>query len=224
MELHVRTFWLPRRGHTPEAYEDAFAGPTQHVDGWYLAIADGATETAYAGPWARVLVETFTETPSKDWLKQARQRWKAALPSPETLPWYLAEKMASGASAAFLGLSVHPEGRLRAQAVGDCCLLHYRAGDLTAWPLETPSAFSHRPVLISSLPEVPPPVLLHYETTLHSGDCLLLATDALAACLIRQATPPVWHDATAFQQWVERVRLAGTLRNDDVTCMVLYIP
>ena len=54
--LGSRTFWLPRRGNSPEEYEDAFA--LDDASGRY-AVADGATEGCFTGLWARLLVEDF---------------------------------------------------------------------------------------------------------------------------------------------------------------------
>ena len=57
---HTRTHSLPKHGHTAEEYEDATAEPVAAGDGTVrVAVADGATESAFAGAWARTLVEEF---------------------------------------------------------------------------------------------------------------------------------------------------------------------
>ena len=52
MPVGSRTFWLPRRGNSPDEYEDAFA--VDDASGRY-AVADGATEGCFTGLWARLL-------------------------------------------------------------------------------------------------------------------------------------------------------------------------
>ena len=43
MEPALKAFWLPKKGNTTEEYEDAHAH-----SGKLIAIADGATESAFA--------------------------------------------------------------------------------------------------------------------------------------------------------------------------------
>ena len=52
MPVGSHTFWLPRRGNSPDEYEDAFA--VEDASGRY-AVADGATEGCFTGLWARLL-------------------------------------------------------------------------------------------------------------------------------------------------------------------------
>ena len=60
-----------------------------------------------------------------------------------------------------------------------------------------------------------------------TGDHLLLATDALAEWLVRAAGSgdAQWRELTTiehprvFQDWVDRLREAGAMRNDDVTLL-----
>jgi hypothetical protein len=56
MPISSRTFWLARRGNSLAEYEDAWAA--DEAAGRY-AVADGASESCFAGPWARLLVEGF---------------------------------------------------------------------------------------------------------------------------------------------------------------------
>ena len=56
MATASQTFWVVRRGHRPEEYEDAFA--SDDAAGRY-AVADGDTESCFAGLWARLLAEGF---------------------------------------------------------------------------------------------------------------------------------------------------------------------
>jgi hypothetical protein len=56
MSTVSQTFWVVRRGHGPEEYEDAAAA--DDAAGRY-AVTDGATESCFAGLWARLLAEGF---------------------------------------------------------------------------------------------------------------------------------------------------------------------
>ena len=60
------TFWVPKRGSSPQEYEDAvWVGPNGDSSGELqtsslaMSIADGASESMLAGRWARRLVGVF---------------------------------------------------------------------------------------------------------------------------------------------------------------------
>ena len=59
-----QTLSLPKRGHSADEFEDAFA--FDPAAGRY-AVADGASESSFAGLWARLLVEGFIR-PKPGWL------------------------------------------------------------------------------------------------------------------------------------------------------------
>jgi Protein phosphatase 2C len=198
-------FHLPRRGHAAEEYEDALA-----ADGYRFAIADGASESSFAGQWSQLLVDGFTEPASQPrsaaaWLRPLRRRWLEAVDG-LSLPWYAEAKRAQGAFATFLGLTLYPArtgddhsrrkrrktraatgGRWRAVAIGDCCLFQVRHNALrTMFPLSTSGEFTNRPKLLSSLPGVPAR-LERRQGRWQAGDQLLLMTDALAHWFVAEA-------------------------------------
>ena len=131
-----RVFWLPRGGHAPAEYEDAYAADP--VAGRF-AVADGASEGCFTGLWARLLVDDFVARADRDmasWsdsLPALQGRWNADV-SARNLPWYAEASVSQGACATFLGLVLKnsPAGtcRWQAVAVGDSCLLHTRNGKL----------------------------------------------------------------------------------------------
>ncbi len=222
MTLRARTLSAPKSGHTAEEYEDAAAGPAAAPDGTTrLALADGATESAFAGLWARTLVGSFVAPESAvpetfgEFLHRARRAFGEAVAEREAgLSWYASAKAEEGAHAAFLGLVLYPDHAWRAVAVGDCCLLHLREGALLeAWPISDPAAFDHRPDLVTSRYED-----THAPTTTSGqwadGDRLLLASDALAAHLLTLNAIPA--DFADFGAFVAAARDAG-MHNDDVT-------
>ena len=104
-ESHI--FWLPRKGHDPAEYEDAFAA--DDGAGRY-AVADGASEGCFTDLWARLLVEDFVHQADgvEHWLTSlpaVQRRWDAEVRA-RNIPWHAAPGVEQGAHAAFLGLAL----------------------------------------------------------------------------------------------------------------------
>ena len=65
MHVMARALWAPKAGNRSDEYEDAFwpqrtINRTVNRSGLFrLAVADGATETSFAGLWARRLVRAY---------------------------------------------------------------------------------------------------------------------------------------------------------------------
>lgn len=226
---------VPKRGHAADEYEDAWA-----ADGaaGRFAIADGASESAYAAPWARLLTEEFAAAGgppgNANWLAQPRRRWATAVDGTK-LPWYGEAKREQGAFAAFLGLALGPAadsgGPWTAMAVGDCCLFQVRDGALIhAFPLTGSAEFSNQPPLLCSRAG-PAPVPRWSAGEWRTGDRFLLMTDALAQWFlsVHEARREPWDEVEApqgekaFTAFVEQCRDRRVLRNDDVTIMVVHL-
>jgi hypothetical protein len=230
--LQWRTFLVPKDGHSADECEDAVCGDPQ---AGRFAVADGASESFAAGEWARLLVEAFVEkTPARDWLAGPRVQWKKAV-GVEPTSWYAEEKRTGGGHATFLGLTTtwaDDRYEWQAVAVGDACLFHLVSGScLASFPVQRPADFNSFPTLISSNGGVP-----NWRSTkglLRPGEALLLATDALAHCLLQSAEERSFagagfltleHDDD-FALWVAATRAAGKLRNDDVALgIVEFVP
>ena len=235
-----RILRVPKRGHTLEEYEDAAAG---HGLSGRFAVADGATESAFAGPWARALAEAFVQGPVAaggwaGWLPDVRQRWLNEIGSPE-LPWYLEEKFQQGAFATLLGVELSPlenAWEWKAVAVGDCCLFHLR-GDtlLCSFPLERSSEFGSQPDLLCSRPGDSPRDH-RAKGRARLGDSFLLISDALAQWALRreESRRPPWRELremltsagsqSAFETWVEARWEAKELKVDDITMLAVDLP
>src|SRR5690606_8657176 len=86
--LKSDVLWLPKSG---EAYEDAWALPAGEGPAWRFAVADGATESAFAREWARCLAEGFVADGAGDFgagLAAWRAAWRGAVAGRvEGLPW-----------------------------------------------------------------------------------------------------------------------------------------
>jgi hypothetical protein len=232
--LRWQGFCLPKRGNRPEEYEDAFAG---NPAACRFAIADGASESAFAAEWARLLVEGYVQTPGRvrDWLAGLRARWHEQLSGRE-LPWYAEVKFEEGAFSTVLGVTLGAprsdrSRRWLAWAVGDSCLFQVRQDELLVrFPLTYAEEFGNRPDLLCSRSRAGQKTR---ETLArgdwHPDDRLLLMTDALAQWFLQQAEAGhrpwkvVEERATAktFAGWVEELRDAKTLRNDDVTLVII---
>lgn len=221
-----RRFAVPKRGHSAEEYEDAAAW--DGAAGRY-AVADGASESAFAGEWARLLCESFVGgSPDYGWVDEARVRWLAEVGA-RPMPWYLEEKIRDGSFATFVGLTIDAGASTwQSVAVGDSCLFQVR-GDvlLSAFPVERPDHFGARPDLIGSRGHGPVN-LVRAEGTLSAGDSVLLMSDALAQWFLTEheagRKPRTMLDALtddSFTAWVDLLRTTRRLKNDDVTLLVI---
>lgn len=225
---------MPRARGEAGDYEDAAAVRGEE---WPVcaAVADGATESAFAGQWARTLVnelvaaDAMTEPSFVSAVTDGQREWQSTVREGDReTPWYVTAKVAEGAYATALGLSVHPDGAWQAVSVGDCCLFHVREDTVqTAWPMDTPEAFTHRPVLLSSLEENSVPPLHTASGPWRAGDTFALMTDAVAAWLLEgrergeDLAEVLRLDPEDFRERVETARETGDLRNDDATLLVL---
>ena len=213
------------------------------------AVSDGASESAFAGEWAHALTDAFaarppdlsglTEESFTAWLSPAQDDWHSGVPW-DRLPWHGEAKAKAGAFATLLGLTVHAAPndarRLswRAAAVGDSCLFIVRDDRLRlSFPLEDAAEFDNNPALLCSNPANAGK--LGEELRLHSGQCaagdvFILATDALACWFLARhaAGEKPWEtllalDSSEWDDWVERQRQAGTMRNDDTTLVAIKV-
>jgi len=165
-------------------------------------------------------------------LEPARRLWRRRLAG-RPLPWFASEKAEQGAFAAFLGVQIdaHKNG-WTALAVGDCCLMQVdNVGQgmrvVEMFPLQKSSQFTMSPYLIgsrSSDDSLNERIQVS-KGSLRDGDMLLLATDAVAAWLLKQHEEgrPLWKwlyrklsTPESFAAMVAYGRKNG-LRNDDFT-------
>jgi hypothetical protein len=235
-----RILRVPKRGHTLEEYEDAAAG---HGLLGRFAVADGATESAFAGPWASALAEAFVQNPVSPggwagWLPEVRRRWLKEVGDQE-LPWYLEEKFQQGAYATLLGIElalIEGAWEWQAVAVGDCCLFHLRGDNLLcSFPLERSGEFDTRPELLGSRDgDLPRDHCAKGRARF--GDSFLLLSDALAQWALKreEARRPPWRELRDlltgcspqldFEAWVEARWEAKDLKTDDLTLLAVDLP
>jgi hypothetical protein len=248
MNVLAEPFWVPKHGNRDDEYEDAVwpQERQEYKDSCVrFAVADGATESSYARRWAGQLVQavgegelgpgSISEGVAPMWAEW--RRWMSGL----TLPWYAEEKAARGAFAALVILELAAStsdgtsgGSWCAAAIGDSCLFQVR-GDavLARFPLDSSMAFDNRPYLLGSLGYEGERLTDRFsrkEGEWVPGDIFYLMTDALACWFLRATEDggrhPVAlqdldyaHGTTAFLAWVQSLRDAGLIRNDDSTLL-----
>jgi hypothetical protein len=257
MQIFAQSFWLPKHGSSTTEYEDAF-WPLAPVDGlltndFHCAVADGATEASYSRIWAMLLVRTlcrrllFDPTSLNQYLPDIQRRWLRLVRRRfrgKTVPWFVEEKIESGAYAALLGLYLAHEypnsdrGKWLATAIGDCCLVQMRGEQIVvAFPIAVSEAFNNRPYLLSSKPAASESIADKLELQAGSWrveDTFYLMSDALAQWFLReheQGNAPwsVLRDlntrdaAYSFPDWIAELRSRQAIRNDDVTLLRLNI-
>ena len=234
--LMPRAYRLAKAGSRPTEYEDAIAWSGRRQR---FAVADGASASAFARLWAYLLVHAYTagwlepDTLETD-LTGIQDRW-GSLVGRKTLPWYAVEQARRGAFAALVGLWLEPGHRWSALAVGDSCLFQVHDDKLVeAFPLADPDAFGNRPQLLCSRPAGNVNLrqcgaIQTIRGTWQPGDTFLLMSDALAAAFLTlsQTSPGQAHQfeltQAGFRRWVRTLRADRTLRNDDVSLLVLEL-
>ncbi len=249
----LKSFYAAKTGVSPEESEDYFQlGGTAGSDATRvscIAVCDGASESAFARNWAKILTEAYINHPLPlpvpdaaaliDWLKPAAEQWSRQVPW-DNLPWHGVAKTKAGALAALVGLTVSPasdeSGRLswRAFAVGDSCLFIVRDQKLiTRFPLEESSQFNSIPSLICSNPEHNADLwqtVLQADGEFQAGDLTLMASDAVAAWLLREseAGGQPWEmlrtlEPDQWEDWLGEQRKIRALRNDDSTLVMAEV-
>lgn len=232
--LRWRAFGISKKGAAASDYEDAFAvsGNAGAGGPFRAALADGATESVFARHWAQLLASGFASDGAAIFAEKrpaAQAAWADAVDDPPSgaLPWYTAAKVADGAFATLLGLSLRPGERAwQATSVGDGNLFHLREGALRrAWPRDDAERFGDRPALLPSRENTPAPDPRRAEGAFAPGDAFVLATDAAAAWLLRTAPAEAlaWNGEAAFTEAVRHARAAGLLKNDDTTVVTLQL-
>jgi hypothetical protein len=244
MQYHA--FWLAKGGNSVEEYEDAFAGDPARGR---FALADGASESSFAGSWARLLVEDFATGPAYEpgnWLERVpnlQDQWRKQT-QPGPLPWYAEAKFELGAFSTFLGLVLEKSllgwrNRWQAVGVGDSCLFHIRADTLAhVFPLSSSKDFGGSPWLVGARNGSPDQLerkIAFAEGTWRKGDRMWLMTDSLAEWFLRrwEDGEPPWETlktvaqgpdhSQGFQDWIQNLRKDRELRNDDVTWLAIHL-
>ncbi|GAB2967102.1 protein phosphatase 2C domain-containing protein [Saccharothrix stipae] len=220
---------VPKHGHTPRECEDAAHVLPAAGEGTWLAaaVADGASESLLAGPWADLLTRTVTDAVRDDdrvlrdvdrfaaALMGAGQAWLGWLAdyvaereaAGRPIAWYEQPKLDRGPHATVLAarFDTGPSAtRWEVAALGDSCLFHTRDDRLLrAFPLESAAAFDNSPGLVNAFDRDGALLARHVRTAsgvAEPGDRFFLCTDALAAWFLGAAErgDRPWHVLDEF--------------------------
>ena len=247
-----KRFSTPKAGNRADECEDdsrvVYPAGKDGLNAARIALADGASESAFAKPWAQILTESFararrpfdlsnpTQCALESWLAPSQQEWDKKVPW-DRIPWHGEAKARAGALATLLALSIEPNrsGRpsWQAVAVGDSCLFVVREDDLLlSFPLEDPAQFNNTPALICSNPAnnrgIGEQVRLS-QGACAAGDLFILASDALACWILERAaagekpweTLLVLDSPVRWDDWVQAQRREHTMKNDDTTLIIV---
>jgi hypothetical protein len=165
--------------------------------GLLLALADGATEAVYSGPWARALVAgadpawPLLDPPAWNERLNVIRRQFAPLDPDAAVPWYVRNKyLAQGSQATLLAATLMPvadrsERVLRVAAIGDCSLFLLRApGQCFTFPLVTAAEFGQSPALVANRPQ-PGLTPRCCQAQVEADDLILACSDALGRWLLQ---------------------------------------
>ncbi len=185
----------------------------------------------------------------RNWIEEVQQEWERTVRA-DPVPWYVEPKIREGAFATCVALIVQrpskgsTSARWGAVAVGDSCLFHVQVatnGTPAAlspagrgFPISDPAAFGLNPLALSSNPasnESVWPAVAVAGDVWHFGDSFVLATDALAHWITQEIVPTGdWNrllsllhtsDDQAFEALMRAEWERGTLRNDDITLILI---
>ncbi len=240
-EPAVQALWTQKMGNTPEQWEDAHASdPAAGV----AVVADGASTGIYCRIWADQLARRFiTDRPDfRDtsafgkWVHGLRGEWRSTIEY-DKLNWSKQRKVDEvGAAATLLGLEVGPAAAdgnrpWRACAVGDASLFWVRDGALLgSFPVVAADQFGSAPLLVRSNPGFKT-LGVAAAGVCRPGDRFLLATDAVAARLLKSATigpGPEWErfetlDVATWRAELDTLRKMHDMVNDDCTLVSLRV-
>ena len=253
MWICTQAFHTPKRGNVESEYEDAFLPERvfrRDLSEFHCAVADGASESAFSGEWARLLARGYCRRGVS--LRRLQRCW-VRLVTRRKVPWYLEAKIRRGAHAALVGLSIRDGqtaesfgGSWEVSAVGDSCFFHVRADELLAVaPISRSDGFNNRPHLIST-DASSCYGLDKSRVTMVSGewrpkDAFYLTTDALAqwALAEHEAGRHPWPlfrslsqttdnglddpEFRSFEELVAELRENGGLHNDDTTLLRIEV-
>ena len=246
-------FALPKRGERTEDNEDAAAAdPVRGRFALADGAAGSSFSALWAKLLVEEFVYSVVPQPGPwgEWLPDVQKRWSLTVdsrPGQKNGLWYVEDRLQQGAFAAFLGVVIEEapnwRGRLakrwRAVAVGDTCLFQVRAGKLQkATPMARPRDFGNSPWLVGS--RTVPDRKFSKQVVQAKGDWqyddrLWLMTDALALWFLQQTETghKPWKELDAllttpdperaFNAWIDKMRGAKIIRNDDVTLMAVCL-
>ena len=248
--LTIRSFQTAKAGNRPDQCEDASRVRLPSDGPALFAMCDGASESAFARPWAQILAESLVMRPLDldgldgpafaEWLEPCVNQWNSVVPW-NRIPWHGQAKTLAGSMSTFLRMTAEwdpgPSRALtwRAAAIGDCCLFVVRNGALAvSFPMEQSGQFNTTPPLVCSNPANNGglwPHLRQKRGECLPGDLIILASDALACWILLEVESGrmPWDDLLMLDsekewgEWVQAKRGERAMRNDDTTMITVKV-
>ena len=253
MHIICEPFTYAKDGCTDAQNDDAHY-PLKQIEAtgeevFRCAVADGATESLFAGKWADRLARAFargrlSQEKAPRSLASLERLWAHFL-NTRQLNWYAQGKVETGSYATLIGLELlsstqSQSGRPEwsATAVGDSCLFIIRNGSLSkCLPLNSSDQFNNRPHLIYSNPSLNSHFdewVIREKGDLYLNDTFYLLTDALAYWFLRDSERGrrpwdllerefQYGTSPTFEQWVQILRDDDPRLNDDATMLRIKI-
>lgn len=245
LQCHFKSISLPKFGNSADENEDNILEPGKsEVESDMLirfAISDGATESSFSKEWSDLLVSGYKDKPFdknhlSETIKSISETWQSTVNAID-LPWYAQQKAENGAFATLLGLTINrEESSFEVIAIGDCTLFQIRNEELYfLFPVSSPEDFNNTPDLIATNEKYQTDFgknALYQSGNILPGDIILLATDALAAWILKQKNRSQKvkkklvdqfekQDEHALKEWLNKKRATGSIKNDDVTLLMI---
>ena len=239
------TYWKEENGKA--GCEDALDYNTERG---LFAVADGVGTTSFSNIWAQTLVHHFLAVPllSVDpfevewWLREAKRLFETLSPPPDSLGAVFRRKALLGSQSTFASMRIKSTGSSSATAqllaIGDSCLLLHRHGDrsLDSFPLGPDHNFNEHPDILptrgfSRTSHCPKAV----DITVHVGDRIILATDAVAAWILVAGLTDLDDNVALFdrianltpENWpafIRRARKSGMVEDDSTALVIQLFP
>lgn len=241
--MRIHDLVLPKIDEAHEDCEDRLRVVMDEASGnLRVAVADGATETAFSGEWAELLVHAYCERPFADWddlaerSKAAAKEWASGIYSQDR-PWHAFMRAQSGGAAAIAGIEILTnERKWSAVALGDSCIFQIRDERIhLALPPYGAEEFGNHPRLISTDAAKNAGLASAYESSSGSyepGDRFVLATDAASEAFLRASERDdglgEWLRALAggkdaARGFIEALRDSQDIRDDDVAIVMIEV-
>lgn len=172
-----------------------------------FSIADGVTQSFLAADWAKLLVNSFSESNDealeklfiiknwREWLFPIQKQWEEQ--TREKVSKLTGNKFVftrnrfakrEQAAATFIGLrkKENTDGKIwQAMIIGDSCLFHItKDNKVSTYPLSSSTEFNSHPPVFASYHDKSYDEPIFLEIQVESGDYLFLCTDALSKLLI----------------------------------------
>ena len=236
------TLRIAKHGNGLAECEDAIATDLGRS---LLAVADGASSSFGAAPWAAALAAGFVSQPPSPMSVESLAEWVERCRAPETSSanagetgkagWWAAEGERRGAFSTIVGAGIVTVGDrtiVKVMCLGDSCAFVLR-GERGARrlrrsiPYEESSQFGSHPILLGSSESRSEPVQPSWTSIpVARHDLLLLASDALSEWLLedpsRFATLEAGTPAEVAEMFIEQ-RAGGHMVNDDLALIALEV-